>query len=230
VFVCTMSDTGKSAGKEAMHDPEERVIWKIVPNEEGGLGNETLQEIVLPPSCKTETDLLQELGLSETVCVYDFRPHLQMLAIADFPPGVRARMPFNFYALKITGKPISGPLTVVCICDEQIINMPTFMKLCRENGMQLREFKFGTEKQFPGVEGDMLHYLLKTRRKYEASIKHEEEREASPASGSGAAASGSAAAEGDVRRSDRTRKPKQIFDPSEDPSHVKRVKREPQGD
>jgi hypothetical protein len=114
--------------------------------------------------------------------------------------------------------------------DEQIINMPTFMKLCRENGMQLREFKFGTEKQFPGVVGDMLHLLLKTRKKYEESIKHEEEREASPASGSVAAASGSAAAEGDVRRSDRTRKPKQIFDPSEDPSHVKRVKREPQGD
>ncbi len=111
----------------------------------------------------------------------------------------------------------------------------------------MREFELGTEKQFPGLEGDMLHRLVRTTMQHEnrkARGKSKRKREASPdfgsdaaasgsgaaasgsgaaASGSGAAASGSEAAGNVVRRSTRALKPKQIFDPSV-------VKRERQGD
>jgi len=232
-----MSDTRESNGKEAMPDATQRKIWQIFP-EEVGFGYGTLLEIQLPISCQTEETLLQHLGQSETIAIFEFTrkgftPELKILGIALFP-AARARMEFNFYAAKITGQAISGPFTVACMCNEQIVNMDEFLKLCTENGMQFREFKLG-KKQFPGLEGDMLHRLVKARAKCEARQK--EEREASPdidsgaaasssgaaASGSGAAASGSEAAEVDVRRSGRVRRPKQIFDPSI-------VKREPQGD
>jgi len=220
-----MSDTDKSNGKEAMPDAKERkecTIWQVVPNAEG-LDKETLEEMVLPPCCNTVEDLLQHLQKSETVVIFEFQAHLQMLAIAHWP-SVRANMHFNFCALKITGNAISGPLFLACICDEQIVNMDEFFQLCKESGMQMREFKLGTEKQFPGLEGDMLHRLVRTTMKYEKS-KKQEEREASPDSGSVAAASGSgaAASEVGVRRSGRVRKRKEIFDPSI-------VKRELQGD
>ena len=233
-----MSDTRESNGKEAMPDATQRKIWQIFP-EEVGFGYGTLLEIQLPISCQTEETLLQHLGQSETIAIFEFTrkgftPELKILGIALFPVAC-AHMEFNFYAAKITGQAISGPFTVACMCNEQIVNIDEFLKLCTENGKQFREFKLGTEKQFPGLEGDMLHLLVKTRAKWEARQK--EEREASPdidsgaaasssgaaASGSGAAASGSEAAEVDVRRSDRVRRPKQIFDPSI-------VKREPQGD
>jgi len=238
-----MSDTRESNGKEAMPDATQRKIWQIFP-EEVGFGYGTLLEIQLPISCQTEETLLQHLGQSETIAIFEFTregftPELKILGIALFPVA-RARMEFNFYAAKITGQAISGPFTVACMCNEQIVNMDEFLKLCTENGKNFREFKLGTEKQFPGLEGDMLHRLVKARAKWEARKK--EEREAccvcdSPdidsgaaasgsgaaASGSGAAASGSEAAEVDVRRSGRVRRPKQIFDPSI-------VKREPQGD
>jgi len=227
VFVCTMSDTDKSKGKEAMLDGEGNKIWQILPHQ-GGFGYGTLLEVTLPSSCKTEKDLLKYLQKSETVSIFGFTEKLQILAVAKCP-GAAAHEEFNFYALKISGKAISGPFTIVCIYNEQIVNMDEFLKLCTENGMRFREFT-RKEKQFDGTVGDMLHRLVKARAKIEARQKHKEEREASPASdsgaaasGSGAAASGSEAAEVDVRRSGRVRKPKQIFDPSI-------VKREPQGD
>jgi len=242
VFVCTMSDTDKSKGKEAMPDAEEKKIWQILPHQ-GGFGYGTLLEVTLPSSCKTEKDLLKYLQKSETVSIFGFTEKLQILAVANCP-GAAAHEEFNFYAAKISGEAISGPFTIVCIYNEQIVNMDEFLKLCTENGMRFREFK-RKEKQFDGSVGDMLHRLVKAMAKFKARQK--EERQASPdidsgaaasgsgaaasssgaaASGSGAATSGSEAAEVDVRRSGRVRKPKQIFDPS----IVKRVKREPQGD
>jgi hypothetical protein len=217
-----MSDTDKSNGKQAMLHGEERKIWQILPSE-GCFGYGTLLEKTLPSSCKTEENLLTYLGQSKTITNFMFTRKLKILAIAHCP-GVSALMEHNFYAAKITGEPISGPLTVVCISDEQIVNMDEFFQLCKESGMPMRDFKLGTEKQFPGLEGDMLHRLVRTNMKHEKR-KKPEEHEASPDFGSGAAASGSAPAEGDVRRSDRTRKRKQIFDPSHE-----RVKREPQED
>jgi hypothetical protein len=131
----------------------------------------------------------------------------------------------NVYASKITGYcHIYGPVTVVCTCDEKIINMQLFVKLCRENGRAMYEYS-NEEKKFVDFYGDMLHRLVLGTEKHEAlhgpycavcDYNHPAADSGSAAadSGSAAADSGSAAAGADIRRSERSRKKKIIFDPS----------------
>ena len=108
----------------------------------------------------------------------------------------------NEYASLITGYDTFGPLTVVCLYNDKIIDMHEFAKLCTENGKFLREYS-DKDKKFSGFYGDMLHRLVRGTAKHpecpvcgtKLPAANSDSASAAADAGSAAADSGSAAAD-----------------------------------
>jgi len=204
-----------------------------------------LKLIKLPPSCKKIIDLHDVPALMFTTFLlkrtFGFlkKPVQLFVDVFWLPEEQHGDQSIkNEYASMITGQETFGPLTVVCLCDQKIISMQQFVKLCTDNGMVLRAYS-DKERKFSGIHGDMLHRLVRgTGRRLLAGTllpvlpdaeaeaagcktKAPEHPSLSTGSSNGAAADVGAgtlslvpAAGADVRRSDRSRKQKVIFDPS----------------
>ena len=226
VFVCTMSDTEKSRGKQPMEENieegEKLKIWQLIPHDGPDFRIESLEAMELPEGCNTIDDVMEQLPLCEKVLAFDFAEGLELQTVAH-QRGITVHMPFNFYGSTICGQATSGTVYLACSCNGKLVNMDKFFDIVNESEFEhkLKHYEHG--KRFPGVEGDILHRLWRMQRqeqrKEQEKRELEEKRQRKEKRQLEAAAPGS-------RRTNRARQPKQIFDPS----HEKRVKREPKGD
>jgi hypothetical protein len=215
----------RKGGKEDAEEAGCVEILQVLPEPK-------LMLIKLPPWCKKTIDLddvteLMFVTGSQSKRTFLFVRAPVRLTVDVFCNRQKQHGDYsikNVYASRITGYDTFGPLTVVCMCDDKIISMQTFLKLCRENGKALYKYT-DKEKNFPGIYGDMLQRLVRgAERELEAAgskRKAPEHPSLSTGSSNGAAADVGAgtlslvpAAGADVRRSDRSRKQKVIFDPS----------------
>jgi hypothetical protein len=137
--------------------------------------DDQLELITLPTWCQEKKDLpdLAELHLRvPLVRTFQFVTEPVTLEI-DVYSNCKCAMGDqaieNEYASKITGYETFGPLTVVCMCDQKIINMEQFTNLCKENGKFLRKYS-DKEKKFSGSYGDMLHRLVLGTAKHNAKV------------------------------------------------------------
>jgi len=211
----------KSRGKQPMQvikEEETLKIWKLIPHDGPDFRIERLEAMELPEGCNTIDDVMEQLPLCEQVLTFEFTKDLELQTIAH-ERGTTAPMPFNFYGSDICGRATSGTVYLACSCNGKLVNMDKFFGIVNESEFEhkLKHYELGRQKQFPGLEGDILHRLWSLQR--QEQHKEQEKRELEEKRQLEGNASGS-------RRSNRARQPRQIFDPS----HEKSVKREPKGD